>query len=81
MEVNKGFDLQTIGQVDVLPPEQVVRHLRRQESLNKFGVWASESRLDESGRQSDEDDAERGIGQTTIVIVVYEDRHKGGRQG
>ncbi|KPM44632.1 hypothetical protein AK830_g1897 [Neonectria ditissima] len=83
-----GFDLGVIGHA--LPtetaigkggerPERVIaRHLRRQESLNKFPDAGSEVQmLDQPGNE--DVDAERAIVQTTTVTVVYEDRTKGQR--
>lgn len=84
-----GFDLQTIGHA--APGETTVagkskdktdgvlsRHLRRQESVNKFGDGSSEVQiLDGSSAASDDVDVERQIRQTTTVEVKYEDRTKG----
>ncbi|KAK7417815.1 hypothetical protein QQX98_004289 [Neonectria punicea] len=87
MTVNKGagFDLGVIGHA--LPtktaigrggerPERVIaRHLRRQESINKFADSGSEVQiLDQPG--TEDVDVERAIVQTTTVTVVYEDRTK-----
>lgn len=83
-----GFDLQTIGHAE--PTETAVvgkckdksegvisRHLRRQESVNKFGDGSSEVQiLDQSSAASDDVDVERAILQTTTVTVKYEDRQE-----
>ncbi|KAM6512932.1 hypothetical protein FSOLCH5_010624 [Fusarium solani] len=82
-----GFDLKTIGQAEPTEtevkayetgaqPQKMIKHLRRQESINKFGDAASETRLWDPRKDSDEGD--RAIVQTTTVTVVYEDRGKRG---
>ncbi|KAK7424003.1 hypothetical protein QQZ08_008827 [Neonectria magnoliae] len=87
MTVNEGvgFDLGVIGHAlptetavgrGVEMPERVIaRHLRRQESINKFADSGSEVQmLDQPG--TDDVDAEQAIVQTTTVTVVYEERTK-----
>ncbi|KAI8657306.1 hypothetical protein NCS57_01108600 [Fusarium keratoplasticum] len=82
-----GFDLKTIGQAEPTEtevkayetgaqPQKMIKHLRRQESINKFGDAASETRLWDPRKDSDEGD--RAIVQTTTVTVVYEERGKRG---
>ena len=74
-----GFDLKTIVQAQPVTtevtayetdeqPEQMIRHLRRQESLNKFGEARTQTQWDP---RSSSDDEERAIVQTTTVTVVY----------
>ncbi|KAF5539722.1 integral membrane protein PTH11 [Fusarium napiforme] len=75
-----GFDLKTIVQAQPVTtevtayetdeqPEQMIRHLRRQESLNKFGEARTQTQLWDP--RSSSDDEERAIVQTTTVTVVY----------
>ncbi|KAF5690999.1 integral membrane protein PTH11 [Fusarium circinatum] len=77
-----GFDLKTIVQAQPVTtevtayetdeqPEQMIRHLRRQESLNKFGEAAVRAQTQMWDPRSSSDDEERAIVQTTTVTVVY----------
>jgi hypothetical protein len=52
-------------------PEQMIRHLRRQESVNKFGEAAVRTRTQMWDPRNSSDDEERAIVQTTTVTVVY----------
>ncbi|KAF4454022.1 hypothetical protein F53441_3406 [Fusarium austroafricanum] len=75
-----GFDLKTIVQAQPVTtevttyetdeqPKEMIRNLRRQESVNKFGKAAVITQMwDPPG---DSDDEERAIVQTTTVTVVY----------
>ncbi|KAF4983938.1 hypothetical protein FZEAL_763 [Fusarium zealandicum] len=85
-----GFDLRTIGQAEPTETavnaydtgtqhEEMIKHLRRQESINRFGDSASETQL--WGSREDSNEGDKAIVQTTTVTVVYEDRDKGGLQG
>ncbi|KAJ3521660.1 hypothetical protein NM208_g13195 [Fusarium decemcellulare] len=87
-EAEVGFDLRTIIQAEPTEtevkaydtgnqPEKMVKHLRRQESINKFGDAASDTQLWDPRKDSDEGD--RAIVQTTTVTVVYEDRSRRGQ--
>ncbi|KAJ4246633.1 hypothetical protein NW762_013576 [Fusarium torreyae] len=80
-----GFDLKTIVQAQPVEtevtahetdeqPTQMIRHLRRQESVNKFGGRSLETRLWDSRQDSDEED--QAIVQTTTVTVVYGPRNE-----
>lgn len=76
-----GFDLKTIVQAQPVTtevtayetdeqPEQMIRHLRRQESLNKFGAQ-TQTQIQMWDPRNSSDDEERAIVQTTTVTVVY----------
>ncbi|CVL06014.1 related to integral membrane protein PTH11 [Fusarium mangiferae] len=78
-----GFDLKTIVQAQPVTtevtayetdeqPEQMIRHLRRQESLNKFGAQTqTQTQTQMWDPRNSSDDEERAIVQTTTVTVVY----------
>ncbi|KAH7140116.1 hypothetical protein B0J13DRAFT_608564 [Dactylonectria estremocensis] len=76
-----GFDLGTIGHATPTltavgkggeKPERVIaRHLRKQESINKFAESGSEVQIWDPQFSSDDVDAERAILQTTTVTVKY----------
>ncbi|KAF5972686.1 integral membrane protein PTH11 [Fusarium coicis] len=75
-----GFDLKTIVQAQPVTtevtayetdeqPEQMIRHLRRQESLKWLGEARTQTQLWDPRNSSD--DEERAIVQTKTVTVVY----------
>ncbi|KAH7166322.1 hypothetical protein EDB81DRAFT_640555 [Dactylonectria macrodidyma] len=76
-----GFDLGTIGHATPTltavgkggeKPERVIaRHLRKQESINRFAESGSEVQIWDPQFNSDDLDAERAILQTTTVTVKY----------
>jgi RNase H-fold protein (predicted Holliday junction resolvase) len=77
-----GFDLKTIVQAQPVTtevtayetdeqPEQMIRHLRRQESVNKFGEAAVRAQTQMWDPRNSSDDEERAIVQTTTVTIVY----------
>lgn len=80
-----GFDLRTIVQAQPVQtqittheseeqPEEMIRQIRRQESLRKFGSASVKTQKWDS--RKDSDDEERAIVQTTTVTVVYGPREE-----
>ncbi|KAF5665137.1 integral membrane protein PTH11 [Fusarium heterosporum] len=83
-----GFDLETIVQAQPVQtqittheadeqPQEMIRQLRRQESINKFGRPLVETQQWDPRKDSISDDEERAIVQTTTVTVVYGPRNGG----
>ncbi|KAM0232664.1 hypothetical protein ACHAP5_010671 [Fusarium lateritium] len=80
-----GFDLRTIVQAQPVQtqitthepeeePVEMIRQIRRQESLKKFGSASVKTQKWDS--RMDSDDEERAIVQTTTVTVVYGPREE-----
>ncbi|KAF4992244.1 hypothetical protein FGRMN_7274 [Fusarium graminum] len=83
-----GFDLETIVQAQPVQtqitthepdeqPQEMIRQLRRQESINKFGRPLVKTQQWDPRKDSSSDDEERAIVQTTTVTVVYGPRDGG----